>query len=112
LTGKENSLKREFIINESYHSFQINDGRYKYTIYELPGHPAILTDIKENPGETINYINDVNYASIKDQLNKKLLNYLEKKKLLPLPENHTIEELRQIEKEFRKKNKEEKDAGE
>lgn len=112
LTGKENSLKRDFIINESYHSFQINDGRYKYTLYELPGHPAILTDIKENPGETINYIDDPKYASTKDQLHKKLMNYLDKKKLLPLPENHTIEELRQIEKDFRKKNKEEKDAGE
>jgi hypothetical protein len=31
---------------------------------------------------------------------------------LPLPENHTIEELRQVEKEFRKNNKTEKDQGE
>jgi len=112
ITGKENKINREFIINESYHSFQINDGRYKYTIYELPGNPTTLTDIQENAGETINYNNDPAYLSIKEMLHKKLMTYLGNKNLLPLSQNHSIEELRQIEKEYKKNHKGEKDAGE
>jgi hypothetical protein len=40
------------------------------------------------------------------------MTYLGNKNLLPLSQNHSIEELRQIEKEYKKNHKGEKDAGE
>ena len=90
LTGLEYKSERKYIITENYNSHQINDGRYKYTIYELPGHPEILTDLETNPGETINYVNNPTHAEIKASLKKKLMNNLAQRGLTPLPENTTI----------------------
>jgi len=112
LLGKSEELKRNYIMTESYNSFQINDGRYKYTIYELKGHPELLTDLQTNPGETINYINDPAYAEVKERLKKELQKNLEKRGLWPLSENRTIEELRAIEKENREKTGKKKDTDE
>ena len=97
LTDKEKKPSRKFIITESYNSYQIHDGRYKYTVYELPNHPELLTDLKVNPGETINYINDSAYAKILSQLKSDLMANLTKRGLTPLPTNRTIEELNFIE---------------
>jgi choline-sulfatase len=112
LTGKKTSIKRKYIFTESYNSFQINDGRYKYTVYELPGHPELLTDLSLNPGETKNYVNDSSYVSIKETLKAKLMSQLDKRGLLPLSEHRKIEELREMEKEYNKTHKVEKDAAE
>jgi len=97
LTGKGQTLQRKYIITEDYNGYQINDGRYKYTIYELPAHPEILTDLKINPGETINYSKDKMYAKIKSNLKKELMANLTKRGLTPLPENRTIENIRRLE---------------
>lgn len=112
LTEKTSTISRDCIFLESYNSFQINDGRYKYTVYELKGNPELLTDTKENPGETINYIDNPDYQKIKEELKAKLMAHLKKRGLLPLSENRTIEELRALEKENNKKSGNRKDESE
>ena len=47
LTGQGTQPTRKFIITEDYNAYQINNGRYKYTVYELPGHPETLTDLEK-----------------------------------------------------------------
>lgn len=98
LTGEGKIPMRKYIVTEDYNGFQITDGRYKYTIYELPGYPEILTDLKVNPGETTNYSTDKSYSKIKKTLKKELMTNLTKRNLTPLTENRTIENLRKIEK--------------
>ena len=100
LTGDGKKTERKYIITEDYNANQIHDGRYKYTIYELPGNPEILTDLKTNPGETINYANDPKYKTIKENLKKDLMANLSKRGLTPIPDNRTKKYLRQIEDEF------------
>lgn len=87
--------------------YQITDGRYKYSIYELPGHPELLTDLQTNPGETINYAKERSYLDIKASLKKELMANLSKRGLTPLAENRTIKNLRTWEDE-KKPNKEAK----
>lgn len=105
LTGKGEKPDRKYIITESYNAYQINDGRHKYTIYELPGHPELLTDIKSNPGETINFVDDPSYAGIKRQLKQELMTNLEKRDLLPLPVDRQIENIRAKEKAVKRNQK-------
>ena len=99
LTGEGQKAERKYILTEDYNGYQINDGRYKYTIYELPGNPEILTDLQTNPGETINYCKDSSYKEKKNTLKKELMANLSKRGLTPLPQNRTIENLRKFEKE-------------
>ena len=103
LTGVGNKTDRKCIITETYNSSQINDGRYKYTLYELPGHPELLTDLQANPGETVNYADDPSYAGIKANLKKELMSNLKKRNLVPVAENRTIENIRAWEKSAREK---------
>lgn len=100
LTGQGTIPTRKFIVTEGYNSFQINNGRYKYTIYELPGRPETLTDLEKNPGETKNYSADVEYSNIKSSLKKELMADLSGRGLLPLSENRTIKNIREVEKEM------------
>jgi len=97
LTGEGKKPVRRYIITEDYNAYQINDGRYKYTIYELPGHPETLTDLETNPGETISFANNPSYATIRDDLKKELMGNLSKRGLTPLPENRTIKTIRAAE---------------
>ncbi len=97
LTGEGQKPSRTSIITEDYNGNQINDGRYKYSIFELPGHPEMLTDLKTNPGETINYAGDASYTEIKAGLKKQLMANLKARGLTPLPENRTIQHLRETE---------------
>jgi arylsulfatase A-like enzyme len=106
MTNKGRKPDRKYIITESYNSYEINDGRYKYTIYELPGNPELLTDLKINPGETINYNNDPSYKEIKANLKKELMSHLSKRGLVPLSEDRTIQNIRAAEKKLTKKKKE------
>ena len=98
LTDKGKKSDRQYIITEDYNAYQINDGRYKYTVYELPGNPEMLTDLVVNPGETINYSNDKSYSEIKEKLKKRLMENLSKRGLIPLPEDRTIQNIRKVEK--------------
>ncbi len=103
LTGEGQKPTRKSIVTEGYNSYQITDGRYKYTVYELPGNPETLTDIYKNPGETNNYCNEIEYSNIKSNLKKELMANLTKRGLTPLPENRTIKNLRDAEKEMNRK---------
>ncbi len=98
LTGKGKKPQRQYIITEGYNAYEITDGRYKYTIYELPDYPELLTDLKVDPGETINYTNDPAYSEIKTTLKKELMLNLDQRGLTPLPEDRTIKNIRAIEK--------------
>ena len=98
LTGKGNRPMRKYIVTEGYNSFQIHNGQYKYTLYELPDYPELLTDLVKNPGETINYADDPAYASIKKELKKTLLADLTRRGLTPLSQNRTIKAIRKAEK--------------
>ncbi|MCX6327459.1 MAG: sulfatase-like hydrolase/transferase [Bacteroidia bacterium] len=84
LTGEGQKPERKFIITEDYNGYQINDGRYKYSIYELPGYPEMLTDLQTNPGETINYSNNPTYKDIKSGLKNILMDDLTRRGLTPL----------------------------
>lgn len=86
LTGQGQKTDRKYIISEDHNANQINDGRYKFTIYELPGHPEMLTDLRTNPGETINYANNPSYSEIKAFLKEELMTNLSRRGLTPLPE--------------------------
>jgi len=104
LTGEVQKPERKFIVTEDYNGYQINDGRYKYSIYELPGYPEMLTDLKINPGETINYSRDKSYQEIKNTLKKDLMANLMKRGLTPIPQDRTIENIRKIENAKKGKN--------
>jgi choline-sulfatase len=106
LTGEGPKPERKYIVTEDYNGFQITDGRYKFTIFELPGNPEILTDLQANPGETINYSGDPAYNKMKTQLKKELMANLSKRGLIPLAQDRTIENIRKLEND--KKGKKEK----
>ena len=113
LMSKGAKPDRKFIITENYNANQIHDGRYKYTIYELPGYPETLTDIVVNPGETINYADDPAYSQIKADLKKNLLDDLTKRGLTPLRQDRTIKKIRKAEKALKAEMKSErKEKGE
>lgn len=96
LTGKGKAASRKYLITEDCNAFQIHDGRYKLTIFELPGNPEMLTDIKNDPGETINMSNDPALSKIKAELKKMLMDDLAKRGLLPLEQNRTRAFLRKL----------------
>jgi len=98
LTGEGKHPERKYIITEDYNAYQIHDGRHKYTVYELPGHPEILTDLAANPGETINYAQTPSYAGIRGYLKQELMANLAQRGRTPLPEDRTIENIRAAEK--------------
>jgi len=108
LTGTSSKLDREYIITENYNASQIHDGRYKYTLYELPGYPETLTDLESNPGETINYADNPAYAKIKTDLKKKLLADLQRRGLTPIRQDRTIRTLRKAEKAIKEEKKAER----
>lgn len=112
LTGEGKTPTRKYIFTEDYNGYQITDGRYKYTIYELAGYPEILTDLKVNPSETTNYATDKSYSKIKKTLKKELIANLTKRNLTPLVENRTIENLRKFEKVLKPKGKAKENDGE
>lgn len=101
LTGEGKTPNRKYIITENYNGYQITDGRYKLSVYELLGQPETLTDIMINPGETKNFINDPAYTKIKKELKDYLMADLKARGLTPLAENRSIEEIRKSWKEMK-----------
>lgn len=85
LTGSGKDPNRKHIFTESYNAFQIIEGSYKYTVYELPGHPEMLADLEVDPEENINFADNSNYSIIKSDLKDKLFDYLTDHQLTPLP---------------------------
>jgi len=97
LTDKGEKPARDYLITEDYNSYQITNKRYKYTIYEIPGNPETLTDLKRNRGETINYIDDPAYSEILTLLKNELMDNLSVRDLTPLPEDRTYKNIRALE---------------
>ena len=104
LTGNGNIPNRKYIITESDGSFQVHDGRYKLTIYELAGNPEILTDLVINPGETVNYSNNPAYKEIKAGLKTILMDDLTNRGLTPLKQEKYPDGMNPDPKRKKKKN--------
>ena len=99
LTGSGPAPQRDCIYTETYNSFTINDGRYKYTVFELPGNPEMLVDLKTDPGELHNLAGDEGSQQIKTAMKDKLMKNLASRNLLPLTTNHTLAYIRKIQAE-------------
>ncbi len=78
LTGKANKIDRDFIIVESSTGYQINDGRYKYTIFTRGNKKESLMDILNDPGEMSDKSTDPTYAAIKERLHCALMKKIKK----------------------------------
>lgn len=77
IKGGNLQQKRDYIYSESHQSFQIlKNGRYKYTMRESAGLPCMFTDLKVDPFEVTNMIDDVKYhdlvIELKETLDKEL----------------------------------------
>ena len=94
ITGQGAAPKRDCIYTETYNSFQINDGRYKYTVFELPGNPEMLVDLQTDPGELKNLADVASAKAVKVALKDKLMKNLSSRGLLPLNTNRTLEFIR------------------
>jgi len=90
LTGQGTPAKRDYIVTETYQTYQITDGRYKYTVFEIPGNPDMLTDLQADPLELRNFIDDPAYAKVKADMKGKLMADLKGRNLLPLPTDKAI----------------------
>jgi len=99
LTGSGPAPQRDCIYTETYNSFTINDGRYKYTIFELPGNPDMLVDLQTDPGELHNLAADPASQKTKDAMKDKLMKNLATRNLLPLATDHTLAYIRKIQAE-------------
>ena len=103
LLGKGKIPDRKYVITESYNSYQITDGQFKYTVYELPNHPETLVDVTNDPGETKNFANDKAYAEIKTILKAELMKDLDQRGLLPLLSDRTWTKIKADDRAFRAK---------
>lgn len=81
LTGKGDTPKRDYLFIENAVGFMVMDGNYKYAKYDGTGNTELLTDIKNDPLETINYAYKVNFKSIKEKLSNQLDNWMLKRDL-------------------------------
>lgn len=80
ITGKSANLGRRYIFCEGPNWFQVvKDGRYKYTVLEYPGHPAMLVDLQNDPGEMINQTVNPAYDKIREELSQILAQELAKR---------------------------------
>jgi len=94
VTGQGAAPARDYIFTETYNSFTINDGRYKYTVFELPGNPEMLVDLKNDPGELKNLVGDKASQELKTAMKDKLMKNLASRNLLPLPTDRTLKFIR------------------
>lgn len=80
ITGKNENLGRRYIFCEGPNWFQVvKDGRYKYTVVEHPGHPAMLVDLQVDPGEMMNQTVNPAYDKIREELSQVLAKELVKR---------------------------------
>jgi len=98
LTGTGPAPERDCIFTETYNSYTINDGRYKYTVFELPGNPDMLVDLQTDPGELRNLVNDPASQDIKTAMKDKLMKNLATRNLLPLRTNMTLAHIREVQR--------------
>jgi choline-sulfatase len=102
LTSNEKSwINRKYLVTESYNSYQITDGKYKLTVYELPDNPEFLVDLNRDPGELVNYANAKDYTETKKRLEKKLYEELSDRNLLPLRTDRTSQKMKSDDNKIR-----------
>ena len=83
LTGQTEDLGREYIFCEGPNWYQVVwKGQYKYTVFEAPGHPDMLVDLTEDPGEMQNLSNMPDYEDLCSSLNKILMDQLNKRNIV------------------------------
>lgn len=83
LTGQTEDLGREYIFCEGPNWYQVVwKGQYKYTVFEAPGHPDMLIDLTEDPGEMQNLSNMPDYEDLCSSLNKILMDQLNKRNIV------------------------------
>jgi choline-sulfatase len=66
------------IFLETEIGFLIHTGKYKYEIDDIGKNREMFVDLKSDPGETINKINELKYKSASDSLREILMNNLNK----------------------------------
>ena len=86
LTGKAASTGRDYIFCEGGNWFQVvYQGRYKYTLIEDIGLPALLVDLQKDPGEKVNLIGNPACADIEKKLSGLLAKELSRRGITPNP---------------------------
>jgi len=87
-TGKVAAPDRDLIFCEGGNWFQvIYKGRYKYTLVEAPGLPALLVDLQKDPGEMVNLAGNPAYAATRKMLSGLLAKELSRRGITPNPNN-------------------------
>jgi len=99
VTGQGAAPARDRIFTETYNSYVINDGRYKYTVFELPGNPEMLVDLQNDPGELKNLADDKGSQGIKATMKDELMKNLASRNLLPLPTDRNLHYIRERQRE-------------
>jgi len=110
LTGAGPAPERDCVFLETYNSYTIHDGRYKYTVFELPGNPEMLVDLQTDPGELRNLAGEKSAQEIQAKLKDKLTKHLAARNLLPLKTNITLAHIRKIQSASKKAGATAKDA--
>ena len=96
LTGRGPAPERDCLFLETYNSYTVHDGRYKYTVFELPGNPEMLVDLKNDPGEVRNLAGEKGSEEVQRALKEKLMKHLASRDLLPLKTNMTLAHIRKL----------------
>lgn len=78
LTGKTDKVNRDYIIVESSLGYQLNNGRYKYTVFTKGDKKESLMDILTDPGEMSDKIADPAYVTEKEHLHNLLIKDIER----------------------------------
>lgn len=78
LTGRVESIPRDYIIVESSSGYQINDGHYKYTLFTRGDKKETLMDISSDPGEMSDKSADSTYMAVKKHLRYLLMKDLKR----------------------------------
>ncbi|WP_347839575.1 sulfatase-like hydrolase/transferase [uncultured Draconibacterium sp.] len=74
LTGESNNLPERLVYVEGKSWTQIiKDGRYKYTLMDDPTLPAMLIDLKTDPAELKNLVNNTDHQKLKQELHAELV---------------------------------------
>jgi choline-sulfatase len=81
LTGEGKLQKRDYLFIENTVGYMVMDGRYKYAMYDGTGNTELLTDIKNDSLETINYAYKKSAKKEKARLSKQLSNWMQERNL-------------------------------
>lgn len=76
---------RKHLFEENQFGYLIRTIRYKYELDDMGEIRQMFVDLKVDPGETANLINDYKYDKVIDKMRKKLLEHLAKLNIAILP---------------------------